>query len=166
AESSVARQSAIGQGVPPQDILVEKTSHTTYENLFFARQVAQAEGLKQVLIVSDPLHMKRAVSIAVDLGFEANPSPTPTSKYQSAKTQLRSLAHETYYYIGYLMRRPFMTSSSIEPRRAYATRIAARLPDKWLLEDSDDQLLLSRKEPISVYGCVGMDLNLLRHPEL
>src|SRR5437016_1416556 len=114
AESSVARQSAIGQGVPPQDILVEKTSHTTYENLFFARKVAQAEGLKQVLIVSDPLHMKRAVSIAVDLGFEANPSPTPTSKYQSAKTQLRSLAHETYYYIGYLMRRRFMTSSSIE----------------------------------------------------
>ena len=76
-ESSAARQYAIQQGISPADILVEESSHTTYENLLFAREVAVARGLTRVLIVSDPLHMKRAVTMAIDLGLDAHPSPKP-----------------------------------------------------------------------------------------
>ncbi len=59
----------------------------------------------RVLIVSDPMHMKRAVAMARDIGLEAYPSPTPTTRYQGWRSQMGSLAHETYYYMGYLMRR-------------------------------------------------------------
>jgi len=106
-EAAEARQYAIENGIPQTDILVEEKSHTTYENLVNAKQVADANGLKKVLIVSDPMHMKRAVSMASDIGLEAYPSPTPTTRYQGWKSQMGSLVHETYYYFGYLVRKVF-----------------------------------------------------------
>ena len=106
-ESSAARDYALQSGVPAQDILIEEKSHTTYENIRYAKGVADTHGIKSVLIVSDPLHMKRAVLMAQDVGLTAEPSPTPSTRYQSLKSQLRLLAHETYYYIGYLIRRTF-----------------------------------------------------------
>ena len=107
-ESSAARSYAIQHGVPASDILIEERSHTTYENILYAKQVADGNGLRKVLIVSDPLHMKRAVSMALDVGLDADPSPTPTTKYQGVASRAGLLAHETYYYIGYLLRRPFL----------------------------------------------------------
>jgi uncharacterized SAM-binding protein YcdF (DUF218 family) len=107
-ESAAARRYALENGVSLEDILIEESSHTTYENLFYAKQLADANRLKKVLIVSDPMHMKRAVLMAKDLGLEAYPSPTPTTRYQSMSSQLQLLMHETYYYIGYLMRRPLI----------------------------------------------------------
>ena len=107
-ESSAARDYALQLGVPVGDILIEEKSHTTYENILYAKQLADAHGLRRVLIVSDPLHMKRAVSMARDLGLVADPSPTPSTRYQGVRSQAGLLAHETYYYIGYLLRRPFL----------------------------------------------------------
>lgn len=106
-ESSAARDYALQSGVPLQDILIEQKSHTTYENIRYAKEVADAHGIKRVLIVSDPLHMKRAVLMAQDVGLIAEPSPTPSTRYQGLKSQLGLLAHETYYYVGYLIRRCF-----------------------------------------------------------
>jgi uncharacterized SAM-binding protein YcdF (DUF218 family) len=106
-ESAAARRYAIDNGVPEKDILVEQRSHTTYENVVNAKQLADANGLKKVLIVSDPMHMKRAVAMASDIGLEAYPSPTPTTRYQGWRSRTGSLAHETYYYLGYLAWRAF-----------------------------------------------------------
>ncbi|HEV8203776.1 MAG TPA: YdcF family protein [Pyrinomonadaceae bacterium] len=106
-ESAAARDFALQSGVPAQDILIEEKSHTTYENIKYAKQVADTHNIKRVLIVSDPLHMKRAVLMAQDVGLKAEPSPTPSTRYQSVKSQLGLLMHETYYYIGYLIRRSF-----------------------------------------------------------
>jgi len=107
-ESSAARQYALESGVPASDILIEEKSHTTYENIQYAKQLADQNGIKKVLIVSDPLHMKRAMTMATDVGLAADPSPTPTTRYQGLKSQIGLLAHETYYYTGYLLRRPFL----------------------------------------------------------
>jgi uncharacterized SAM-binding protein YcdF (DUF218 family) len=109
-ESAAARDYALQSGVPLQDILIEQKSHTTYENILYAKQLADAQGIKKVLIVSDPLHMKRAVLMAQDAGLVAEPSPTPSTRYQGFKSQLGLLAHETYYYIGYLLKRPFLSN--------------------------------------------------------
>lgn len=107
-EASAARQYAIRSGIPAGDILVEEKSHTTYENVLYAKQVADAQGLRKALIVSDPLHMKRAMAMARDVGLSAEPSPTPTTRYQGLSSQAGLLAHETYYYIGYLLHRTFV----------------------------------------------------------
>jgi uncharacterized SAM-binding protein YcdF (DUF218 family) len=110
-ESSAARQYALQSGIPVDDILIEEKSHTTYENILYAKQIADAQGVQTVLIVSDPLHMKRAVEMANDMGMEAYPSPTPSTRYQGLTSQAGLLAHETYYYIGYLLRRPFLNGA-------------------------------------------------------
>lgn len=107
-EATAARSYALKGGVPVSDILIEDQSHTTYENLVNAKQVADTHGIRTVLIVSDPLHMKRAMAMARDIGLIADPSPTPTTRYRGIGSQLGLLVHETLYYIGYLMRRPFL----------------------------------------------------------
>ncbi|MBI1882232.1 MAG: YdcF family protein [Chloroflexi bacterium] len=108
AEAVVAQRYASEHGVPETDTLIETRSHSTRENLYYAQQIARQNNLTRILIVSDPLHLKRAVLIAQDLGMDAYPAPTPTTRYQSFSSQLSFLIRETYYYIAYLIRRPFM----------------------------------------------------------
>ncbi len=110
-ESSSARLYALQSGIPAGDILIEEKSHTTYEYILYAKQLTDAHGVQKVLIVSDPLHMKRAVAMARDMGLVADPSPTSSTRYQGLRSQAGLLAHETYYYIGYLLRRPFIKAS-------------------------------------------------------
>lgn len=49
---------------------------------------------------------------------------------------------------------------------ALALRIAAELPPNWSLEKSGDQIIVSRKDPISTHGCIGLDLSWLRRAEM
>ena len=102
-EAVAARSHAMANGVPAKDILIEQKSHTTYENIVYAKQIVDANNLKKVLLVSDPMHMKRAMTMAKDIGLDASPSPTPTTRYQGWRTQSRELARETFYYLGYLV---------------------------------------------------------------
>ncbi len=109
AEAVVAQRYALERGIPEDDILIETRSHSTRENLYYAHRVAQRHNLTRLLIVSDPFHLKRAVLIAQDLGMDAYPSPTPTTRYRSWPSQLSFLARETYFYGAYLIYyRPFV----------------------------------------------------------
>jgi uncharacterized SAM-binding protein YcdF (DUF218 family) len=107
AEAEVARDYALQRGVAAQDIYLEIRSRTTYENLREARSVLHELGGGRILVISDPLHMRRAVTIARDLGLDAYPSPTPTSRYETWKTKSGFLLREGYFYASYLLRRPF-----------------------------------------------------------
>jgi uncharacterized SAM-binding protein YcdF (DUF218 family) len=102
-EAAAARAYALSNGVAPTDILIEQRSHTTYENLFYAKQLADVHGLKKVLIVSDPMHMKRAIAMAHDIGLDAYPSPTLTTRYKGFRSQVAELSRETFYYLGYMI---------------------------------------------------------------
>lgn len=105
AEASVAKQYAILQGVAELDILTETQSRTTYQNLYYAKRVAQKHQVSQFLIISDPLHMRRAILMAKDLGMKAYPSATPTTRYKSLNSKLPFLLRETYFSIHYLVSR-------------------------------------------------------------
>ena len=83
SEAEVGRRIALEAGVPKDRILVDDESVVTYENLANAKRLAEMQGLSTFLIVSDPLHMKRATVMARDLGMCAFPSPTPTTRYQT-----------------------------------------------------------------------------------
>lgn len=52
-ESSAARRYALERGIPATDILIEEKSHTTYENILYAKQLADAHGI-QTVRRSDP----------------------------------------------------------------------------------------------------------------
>lgn len=103
AEAIVGKNYAIQQGVKTDDILIETLSRTTQQNLKNAREILSHHKLTKCLIVSDPLHLKRAVLIARDLGIDAHPSPTPTTRYRSWQSQIPFLMRETYFYFVYLI---------------------------------------------------------------
>ncbi len=109
AEAAVARAYALARGVPPEAILCEAGSRTTFENLLAARTLLGEErGRQRVLLVSDPLHMARALAMARELGLDAAPAPTPTTRFTGTRSRLRFLLRESYYLAGYLVRRPFV----------------------------------------------------------
>lgn len=103
SEAEAGRDFAIAAGVPAADILVETASHTTFENMVNSLPLLAEHSLNRVLVVSDPLHMRRAIRMARDVGIDAHPSPTPTSRIQSWASQLPMLAREVYFYIEYMV---------------------------------------------------------------
>jgi uncharacterized SAM-binding protein YcdF (DUF218 family) len=98
-EAEAARRWSLAQGVPPDAIAVETRSRTTQENLAFAQPILAQHGLKTVLLVSDPLHMRRSVAIARRLGIDAAPSPTPTTRSRGWRSWTWFLGGEAYYLV-------------------------------------------------------------------
>lgn len=105
SDASVAKRYAVENGVPERDILIEDDSRITQENLANSKKIMDENELKTALIVSDPLHMKRAMLLANDYGMDAFSSPTTTSRYQTWKTKLPFLIREEFYFIGYKLYR-------------------------------------------------------------
>lgn len=102
SESDVGRSFAILHGVPASDIVIEEASRTTQQNLSEAQAVMRQHGMASAIVVSDPLHMKRAIMMADDLGIAAVSSPTPSSRYRSLKTKLGFLLREIYFIHHYV----------------------------------------------------------------
>ncbi|MCM3782861.1 YdcF family protein [Neobacillus mesonae] len=101
SESEVGRQYAVQHGVLVDDIYIEVLSHITEENLSEAKKIGDAYNIDSYTLVSDPLHMKRAVVLARELEMNVVSSPTETSKYQSLRTQIPFLLRETFLLMGY-----------------------------------------------------------------
>lgn len=101
SEASVAMDYAIKNHVPAEKIFIEEQSSITLENFFYAKEIIDKEGFNKIIVVSDPLHMKRSITIAKDYGLNAYSSPTPTTKYISWKTKSGFLLYETFFYIAY-----------------------------------------------------------------
>lgn len=108
SEAEVGKVTAVAQGVHEEDIVVETASTVTYENLTGACMIMQEQGWETAILVSDPLHMKRATTMASDLGIDIMSSPTPTTRYRTWRSKLPSLLYETWFYALYLGQRPFM----------------------------------------------------------
>jgi uncharacterized SAM-binding protein YcdF (DUF218 family) len=102
-EAEVGRRYALARGIPPSAILTEGASTNTRENLMYAREVAEENGIDSFLIVSTPYHMRRAMALAYDLGMEAYSSPTRSTRWISWRTQSRAYLREVGGYGFYLL---------------------------------------------------------------
>jgi uncharacterized SAM-binding protein YcdF (DUF218 family) len=105
AESVVGKTYAAQRGVPDNAMLIETQSHTTLQNLLESQKIMRAQNMKSALIVTDPLHNKRSLKMAYGIGMHAAGSPTPTSRYRSARSQSEFLMREIFYYNVYLFAR-------------------------------------------------------------
>ncbi len=101
SDAKAASNYLISKGIHQNDILTENSSTITEENLEFSKRIMKMNGYKDALIISDPLHMKRAMLLADRLGIKAYSSPTKTTRYKSFRTKIPFLLRETFFYISY-----------------------------------------------------------------
>lgn len=101
SDASIAKDYLVSQSIPEEKIFLEEQSTITQENLKYSKDIMNENGFETAIIVSDPLHMKRAILMAKDYDIQAYSSPTPTTMYRSIKTQIPFLAREEFFYVGY-----------------------------------------------------------------
>ena len=103
SEAEVGRQFSARQGVPAAAMLVDTDSRTTWQNLENAKLLMASNGIRTALLVSDPLHMCRAMAMAGDLGIQAEAAPTPSSRFRTWETKSKFLWRETGLYVDYVI---------------------------------------------------------------
>ncbi len=110
-ETQVMRDLAVSQGIPPQAILLESEAASTYEHVTRVHDTLDRHGWRQVLLVSSPYHMRRAMltwrHVAPEI--EVIPTPVPQSQFYShargaSLEQLRGLLHEVAAIVVYWWR--------------------------------------------------------------
>ena len=67
-EVNAMKDTAVAAGVPSSDVFMDHAGFSTYESLYRAREIFQAE---RVIIVTQEYHLYRALYIAKQLGLEA-----------------------------------------------------------------------------------------------
>jgi hypothetical protein len=58
-----------------------------------------------------------------------------------------------------------VTQQVASTRGAFAARVESVLPSNWTVEESGQDVILRRKEPITKYTCVAMDVSVLRNSD-
>ena len=101
SEAEVGMKYAVEKGVKLEHIFWEEKSRITDENFEFSKPIIETENFQTLLIVSNPMHMKRAMTMAKNHQINGFPSPTQTSRYRSFLPKFGFALRETYLLIGY-----------------------------------------------------------------
>jgi len=73
SEAEAMKNYLVGQGVNPENILIEDRSTSTYENFLYSRELYESmKVLEKVLIVTSDFHAFRSQMIAGSLGLKSN----------------------------------------------------------------------------------------------
>jgi uncharacterized SAM-binding protein YcdF (DUF218 family) len=94
-----------------QAILLEEAAANTRENVAFTKRILDQHGLKRVLLVSSPYHMRRACLTWRKLAPDVTviPAPVPESQFYAHRRgasleQIRGLLHEVAAIVQYWWR--------------------------------------------------------------
>jgi len=98
SDSRTAKYYAIEKGVPENKIIIEEQSNYTIENLEQSKHIMDSLEFKSALLVSDPLHMKRAIRLAKNFDINCKSSPTQSTMYKSTYPRAKQLLYETFYF--------------------------------------------------------------------
>jgi len=75
-EAEASRDYLVSKGVPVEVIVIESRGTSTYQSLEAVRDEARLNQWNDVVLVSDPYHLKRAQLVASELGMAAEISAT------------------------------------------------------------------------------------------
>lgn len=98
ADSEIAKKYILEAGIPENNIHIETNSRYTFENLEESKRLMDSLDFSNALIVSDPLHMKRAIALADSYDIDCKPSPTQSTMYRSNWPKFKFLMYESFYY--------------------------------------------------------------------
>jgi len=93
-ESGASASYLHGKGVLDDAILREVQGRNSWQSLAASARFLKAQGIHEVLLVSDPFHAARINGMAEELGLEAATSPTRSSPIQGVD-EFRHLLTET-----------------------------------------------------------------------
>lgn len=79
-EAVIMSQIAGDFGVPDADMILEKESTSTYENILNTQKVMKNKNYSSAIIVTEPFHSPRAELVAKHLGLSHTLSPATTSE--------------------------------------------------------------------------------------
>ncbi|MDY7025923.1 MAG: YdcF family protein [Pseudomonadota bacterium] len=96
SEATAAGVHAQSLSIPPEHIILEMRSHTTEQNLRFAKPLIKATKNDCVVVITDPYHLRRALVLADHINFNVIGYPTRSSRYQSVTEKAKFLARETF----------------------------------------------------------------------
>ncbi|AFY72381.1 hypothetical protein Syn7502_00213 [Synechococcus sp. PCC 7502] len=88
-------------GIPDQVITGEDRSRTTAENAEFTSLILGKQGIKRILLVTDPLHMKRSLLTFQHYGFDVIPVPTAGNDGLSKQEQDLLIIREYFALVSY-----------------------------------------------------------------
>ena len=84
------------RGIPSEVLQEEHCSRTTKENALFTASILQPQGVKRILLVTDPPHMLRSLLTFRNVGFEVIPHKSSVPHL----TQTRKAMMMFYEYLG------------------------------------------------------------------
>lgn len=105
-EAETMKKIAIEEGVKPEDILLEKKSSSTYENIMFSKKLFEAKNLQSVIIVTEPFHIPRASLVAKKAALSFTVSPAIDSPCWTHHTYLsKYFLKEPLAILGYKLQK-------------------------------------------------------------
>jgi len=98
-EGGVSRDYLARQGVPPEDIVVEKEGDSTVASTALASEIMRRMGLESAIVVSDGYHIYRVKKMLERRGLRAFGSPRPEQSHDN----LRERWNYVKQAVGYLL---------------------------------------------------------------
>ncbi len=71
SEAEAMRRYFIGNGIDEKYLIIEDKSTSTYENFKYSKPLIDEKGIKNIIVVSNGYHLKRASNIAEQLNVNA-----------------------------------------------------------------------------------------------
>ena len=102
------------KGIPNQALDYESCSRTTEENARFTATVLQPQGVKKVLLVTDPPHMLRSLLTFRSLGFTVIPHTSPIPSNLAPTKKAMMVFYEYMGLVSYGLRGQFFPQSFAE----------------------------------------------------
>jgi uncharacterized SAM-binding protein YcdF (DUF218 family) len=101
-EAGAGQAYLVAHGVPSDAILRGRTGNDTLQSVRAVHRVFVRRGWHSAVLVTDPWHCLRAVTMARDTGIDAVASPERDGPlFSSRTTELRYIARETAAYLYY-----------------------------------------------------------------
>ena len=101
SEAAVMTQEARRLRVPPEGILLEKTSRNTHEQAVEVKKIADSLQMKSILLVTSFSHMKRSLMAFEHAGFKVYPAfADPNEKYADSPLDRLALFPRLFHEYG------------------------------------------------------------------
>lgn len=97
SEAEAMKTYLINNGIIESDVIMEKNSYTTYENILNSKNIMMKNNFKSTIIVSNKYHLMRAALICKKIKIKSSFSGVYLSKYKYL--EFTGLMRETVAYL-------------------------------------------------------------------